>query len=290
MSVGFSTIMITCLHGLVYGVLIFLVASGLSIVFGMMGVLNLAHASFYMLGAYMGYSVLTLTQNFWLSLLIAPVLAAAAGSITEHFLLRPVHAAGHLFELLLTIGLSLVILEAVKWLWGTEPLPVAVPPSLSGTVQILDSTYPVYRLFIFLFGLGVLFALAAVLYKTNLGMIVRAAISDPEMVSSLGTDTPLVFNLVFALGTGLAGLAGVIAGPILGIYPGMALAVGMDAFVVVVVGGLGSLFGAVLASFLIGEIQSFGVLLFPQFSLILMFLIMAIVLSIKPQGLFGEKG
>lgn len=290
MTLDLTTILITCLHGLIYGVLIFLVSSGLSIVFGMMGILNLAHASFYMLGAYLGYSVLGITGNFWLSLVIGPLLAAAAGSVTQRFLLRPVHEAGHLFELLLTIGLSLVILEVVKWGWGTEPLPVKIPPSLSGSVQILGSTYPIYRLFVFFFGLAVLGALALVLFKTNLGMIVRAAITDPVMVSALGTDTPLVFNMVFSLGVGLAGLAGVIAGPILGIYPGMAASVGMDVFVVVVVGGLGSLLGAVVASFLIGELQSFGVLLFPQFSLILIFLIMAVVLSIKPQGLFGEKG
>jgi branched-chain amino acid transport system permease protein len=286
----FSTIVITALHGLVYSVLMFLVASGLSIVFGMIGVLNLAHASFYMLGAYLGYSVLVFTGNFWVSLILGPLLAAAAGSLTEYFLIRPIHAHGHLFELLLTIGLSLVILEVVKWGWGTEPLPVKVPALLSGTVQIVGSTYPVYRLFILFFGLAVTGGLALVLFKTNLGMIVRAAITKPVMVSALGTNTTLVFNLVFALGTGLAGLAGVIAGPILGIYPGMAQVVGMDAFVVVVVGGLGSLGGAVLAAFLIGMIQSFGVFLFEEFSLVLIFLIMAVVLCIKPQGLFGEKG
>ncbi len=290
MALDLSTIMITCLHGLVYGVLIFLVASGLSIVFGMMGVLNLAHASFYMLGAYIGYSVLGITGNFWLSLVLGPLAAAAAGSLTQRFLLRPVHAAGHLFELLLTIGLALVILEVVKWGWGTEPLATKIPAALEGSVQILGSTYPLYRLFVFVFGLAVLGVLALVLFKTSLGMIVRAAITDPVMVSALGTDTPMVFNAVFALGTGLAGLAGVIAGPILGIYPGMAQVVAIDAFVVVVVGGLGSLLGAVVASFLIGELQSFGVLLFPEFSLILIFLIMAVVLCIKPQGLFGEKG
>jgi branched-chain amino acid transport system permease protein len=290
MEFDLSTIMITGLHGLVYGVLLFLVASGLSIVFGMMGVLNLAHASFYMLGAYIGYSVLGITGNFWLSLVLGPLAAAAAGSLTQRFLLRPLREAGHLFELLLTIGLSLVILEVVKWGWGTEPLPIRIPPVLDGSMQIFGSTYPVYRLFVFFFGLAVLGSLALVLFKTNLGMIVRAAITDPVMVSALGTDTPMVFNTVFALGTGLAGLAGVIAGPILGIYPGMAQVVAIDAFVVVVVGGLGSLLGAIVASFMIGELQSFGVLFFPEFSLILIFLIMAVVLCIKPRGLFGEKG
>ena len=290
MPLDFSTFLIICLHGLVYGVLIFLVASGLSIVFGMMGVLNLAHASFYMLGAYIGITVVRMTDNFWLALIIAPILAAAAGSAAQHFLLRPLRNAGHLFELIITVGLSFVMLESVKWVWGTEPVAVSVPAALSGSLEILGSTYPVYRLFVFCFGLAVLGVLALILYKTSLGMIVRAAITNPVMVNALGTNTPLVFNMVFALGTGLAGVAGVIAGPILGIYPGMALAVGMDVFVVVVVGGLGSLVGAIIASFLIGELQSFGVFFFPEFSIILIFLIMAVVLSIRPQGLFGEKG
>jgi branched-chain amino acid transport system permease protein len=165
-----------------------------------------------------------------------------------------------------------------------------VPDYLSGSVQILIFTYPAYRLFIFGFGLAVIIGLAIILTNTNLGMIVRAAISDAEMVSSLGIDTPLTFNLVFSLGTGLAGLAGVIAGPLFMVYPGMATAVGMSAFVVVAIGGLGSLKGAVLASFFIGQMQSFGVLLVPQFSLVLIFLLMAAVLIIRPQGLFGEKG
>jgi branched-chain amino acid transport system permease protein len=290
MPLDVSTYLIICLHGLVYGVLIFLVASGLSIVFGMMGVLNLAHASFYMLGAYIGISVLRMTDSFWLALIIAPILSAAAGSLTQHFLLRPLRNAGHLFELIITVGLSFVILETVKWVWGTEPMSVSVPALLSGSIQILGATYPVYRLFVFFFGLMVLGILALILYKTSLGMIVRAAITNPVMVNALGTNTPLVFNMVFALGTGLAGIAGVIAGPILGIYPGMALSVGMDVFVVVVVGGLGSLLGAIVASFMIGELQSFGVFFFPEFSLILIFLVMAVVLSIRPQGLFGEKG
>jgi branched-chain amino acid transport system permease protein len=169
-------------------------------------------------------------------------------------------------------------------------MPVPVPQVLSGSVEILGSTYPVYRLFVFFFGLAVLGGLSLVLYRTSLGMIVRAAITDPITVSALGTNTTLVFNTVFSLGAGLAGLAGVIAGPILGIYPGMAQVVGMDVFVVVVVGGLGSLVGAVVSSFLIGELQSFGVFFFPEFSLILIFLLMAVVLILKPQGLFGEKG
>ena len=286
----FNTIMISFIHGLVYGILMFLIASGLTIVFGMMGVLNLAHASFYMFGGYFGATLLSLTNNFWLSLIFAPILTAATGSLTERFLIRPIHSAGPIFELLLTIGLSLVMLEIVKCGWGTEPQPMPIPTVLSGSVKILGSPYPVYRLFMFGLGLAVILGLTIILTKTNLGMIVRAAISDAEMVSSLGVNTPLTFNFVFALGAGLAGIAGVIAGPLLMIYPGMAAAIGMSAFVVVAIGGLGSLSGAVLSSFLIGQLQSFGVLLVPKFSLVLIFLLMAIVLGMKPQGLFGEKG
>jgi branched-chain amino acid transport system permease protein len=290
MEATLNTILIFFIHGLVYGILMFLIASGLTIIFGMMGILNLAHASFYMFGAYFGAALLSWTNLFWLSLILAPLLTAAMGSLTERFLIRPIHSAGLIFELLLTIGLSLVMLEIVKWVWGTERQSMPVPDYLSGSVQILIFTYPAYRLFIFGFGLAVIIGLAIILTKTNLGMIVRAAISDAEMVSSLGIDTPLTFNLVFSLGTGLAGLAGVIAGPLFMVYPGMATAVGMSAFVVVAIGGLGSLKGAVLASFFIGQMQSFGVLLVPQFSLVLIFLLMAAVLIIRPQGLFGEKG
>jgi len=277
------------LHGLAYGMLLFLVASGLTLVFGMMGILNLAHASFFMLSAYFCYSVLLVTGNFWLSLLLAPVVAAFFGILVERFLLRRVHAQGHIGELLLTLGVMLVILEGVKAFWGTESLIISVPPSLSGLVSIGTIRYPLYRLFIILLSIFVLGFMVVILFKTRLGKIVQAAVSNANMVSALGINTPVVFMLVFGIGTWLAGVAGVAAAPLLTVFPGMADQMGMDAFVVVVVGGLGSLGGAFLASLLIGELNAFGVQFIPRLAPVLMFTFMAIVLAIKPTGFFGER-
>ena len=277
------------LHGLAYGMLLFLVSSGLTLVFGMMGVLNLAHASFFMLSAYFCFTVLQLSGNFWLSLLFAPVAAAFCGILVERFLLRRVRVQGHIAELLLTLGVMLVILEAVKAFWGTESLIISVPPSLSGLVSLGGIRYPLYRLFIIILSVVVLGIMALILFKTRLGKIVQAAVSNPNMVSALGINTPLVFMLVFGIGTWLAGIAGVAAAPLLTVFPGMADQIGMNAFVVVVIGGLGSLGGAFLASLMIGELNAFGVQFIPRLAPILMFTFMAIVLVIKPTGFFGER-
>jgi len=285
-----STLVIQILHGLAYGMLLFLVASGLTLVFGMMSVLNLAHASFYMLGAYFSYQMLKWIGNFWIGLLVCPILVAMLGILMERFLLRRVHAGGHVQEFVLTAGIAFVIMESVKWIWGTEPLPVPIPAVLSGSVMVMGSVYPVYRLFILFFSIGILGLMAYILLKTRLGITVRAAVSDRDMVSALGTNTPFVFMLVMGIGTWLAGVAGVIAGPFISTYPGMAGEILVDCFVVTVTGGLGSLMGAVLASFIIGQISSFGILLIPRFAIVFAFLLMAIVLIIKPSGLFGEKG
>ena len=189
-----STIVIQILHGLAYGMLLFLVASGLTLVFGMMSVLNLAHASFYMLGAYFSYQMLKWVGNFWVGLLICPLLVAILGIMMERFLLRRVHAGGHVQEFVLTAGIAFVAMEAVKWIWGTEPLPVPIPPALSGSVNIMGNVYPAYRLFILFFSLVVLAFMAYILLKTRLGITVRAAVTDRDMVSALGTNTPRGFH------------------------------------------------------------------------------------------------
>jgi branched-chain amino acid transport system permease protein len=284
-----STIVIQMLHGLAYGMLLFLVASGLTLVFGMMNVLNIAHASFYMLGAYFSYQMLEMVGNFWVGLVVCPLLVGLLGVFMERFLLRRVHAGGHVQEFVITFGILFVINELVKWIWGTAPLPVPIPPALSGSVMIMGNVYPVYRLFILFFSLGILIFLAFILMKTRLGITVRAAVSDRDMVSALGTNTPRVFMLVMGIGTWLAGLAGVIAGPFISTYPGMALEILVDCFIVTVTGGLGSLLGAVVASFLIGQLSSFGILFIPRFAIVFAFLLMAVVLIIKPSGLFGGK-
>lgn len=277
------------IHGLAYGMLLFLVASGLTMIFGMMGILNIAHASFAMLSAYFCYQVLLMTENFWVALLVAPVVAGICGVLTERFLLRTVHKYGHIAELLITVGIMAVILELVKLFWGTESLVVKIPESLSGLVNVAGLIYPIYRLFIIGLSVVVLGFMALILFKTRLGKIVRAAVSDADMVSALGINTPLVFMLVFGIGIWLAGIAGAVAGPLLTVFPGMADQLGMDAFVVVVVGGFGSLGGAFIVALLLGELNAYGIQFIPRLAPVLMFAFMAIVLAFKPMGLFGER-
>jgi branched-chain amino acid transport system permease protein len=277
------------IHGLAYGMLLFLVASGLTMIFGMMGILNIAHASFAMLSAYFCYQVLLMTGNFWVGLLVAPVIAGICGILTERFLLRTVHQQGHLAELLITVGIMMVILEGVKVGWGSESLVVKIPQSLSGLVNFAGLTYPIYRLFVIGLSIVILGIMALILFKTRLGKIVRAAVSDADMVSALGINTPLVFMLVFGIGIWLAGVAGAVAGPLLTVFPGMADQLGMDAFVVVVVGGFGSLLGAFIVALFLGELNAYGIQFIPRLAPVLMFAFMALVLAFKPMGLFGER-
>ena len=277
------------IHGLAYGMLLFLVSSGLTMIFGMMGILNIAHASFFMLAGYFCYTVMTLTDNFWLALLVAPVVAGIFGILTERFLLRTVHKQGHLAELLITVGIMIFIVEIVKLFWGTESLVVKIPQSLSGLVNFAGLTYPIYRLFVIGLSVVVLGFMALILLKTRLGKIVRAAVSDADMVSALGINTPLVFMLVFGIGIWLAGVAGAVAGPLLTVFPGMADQWGMDAFVVVVVGGFGSLLGAFIVALFLGELNAYGIQFIPRLAPVLMFAFMALVLAFKPMGLFGER-
>jgi branched-chain amino acid transport system permease protein len=284
-----SEVSVFFLHGLAYAGLLFLVSAGLTLVFGMMNVLNFAHAAMYMLGAYFSFTLLHVTGEFWLCLIVCPLLLFIIGALVERFLLRRVHVYGHLHELLLTFGLAYIITELVKLIWGNFPLAVNIGGFLGTTVQLFGVIYPVYRIFIFVCAILVGTVMALVLFRTRLGIILRAAVNDSEMVNALGFNVPLVFTGVFAFGAALSGLAGVIAGPLLTTYPGMAHEILIDAFVVIVVGGFGSLGGAVVASLLIGELQSFGVLLFPKLSLALVYMLMAAVLIIKPSGLFGEK-
>ncbi|MFH2130981.1 MAG: branched-chain amino acid ABC transporter permease [bacterium] len=277
------------LHGLAYGMLLFLLASGLTLIFGMMGILNLAHAAFFMLSAYISYQVLASTGNFWAALIIAPIAVAILGIGLDHFFLRRIHAQGFVGELLLTLGVAVIISEGVQVIWGTENLPFPVPEQLQGMVLVFGIEYPVYRLFVIGLAVAVLTMLALILYRTRLGMIVRAAVSDSEMVDSLGVNVPLVFMTVFGIGTWLAGVAGVAIAPILSVFLGLGDQVGMDAFIVVVTGGFGSLMGAFVVSLIFGLMNSFGIQFISQFAPLLMYIFMALVLAARPMGLFGER-
>ena len=280
---------VQALHGLVYGMLLFLVASGLTLVLGMMGVLNLAHASFYMLGAYFAYSVTIYSGSFWLSLLISPILVGALGLLIERFLIRKTYKGGHQLQLLLTFGLFFILNEFVRIVWGSGLLTVETPSILAWSIPFWGIAYPVYRLFILTFAVLVLVVMSLILARTRVGIIIRAAVSDSEMVEALGNNVPSVFLLVFGGGAALAGLAGVIAAPFLSVYLNMGGDALMDCFVVIVVGGFGSLRGALIASLMIGQLQSFGILFIPQFAMVFQFLLMAVILIVKPTGLLGEK-
>jgi branched-chain amino acid transport system permease protein len=281
---------IQLVNGLSYGLLLFMITSGLSLVFGIMGVLNLAHGSMYMLGAYLAFTITnSITPNFWLALLIAPVLVALISLILEVGLLRPTYHLGHLSQVLLTFGLAYILHDLTKWLWGSDVHMLMPPPSLSGSVELFGQTFPSYRLGVMFFGLLVAFLLWMLQEKTRWGAIVRAGLSNKEMVSGLGINIKLVFTLIFTLGGILAGMGGVVAGPILGLFPGMEFDILILALVVLVVGGLGSITGTLVASLTIGLVDTFGRVLFPEVSLFIIFGLMAFVLIFKPNGLLGKQ-
>jgi branched-chain amino acid transport system permease protein len=236
------------------------------------------------------YTTVQATGSFWLSLLVAPSVIGLLGAAVERWLLRRTHAFGHAYELLLTFGLFFMISEGVRWIWGSNPLQVPIPAGLTGSVPFVGSQYPLYRLFILAASSVICVGMALVLLRTRIGIIIRSAVSDAAMVGALGINTPLVSTAVFAAGAALAAVAGVIAAPFLQADLSMGATILVDTFVVIVIGGFGSLSGALLASLMIGELQSFGIMWFAEFALVFQFLLMAVVLILRPQGLFGEKG
>lgn len=250
---------ISLLDGISYGLLLFMLSSGLTLIFSMMGVLNFAHASFYMLGAYFAYTV-GRWVGYFPALVIAPVLVGVIGALFEKYALRRVHRFGHVAELLITFGLSFIVLEVVQLVWGTSSVDYRVPPVLSGPLfTVYGTQFPIYRGFMMLVALLMLLALWIVLRRTRIGLVIQASLTHPETVEALGHNVPRVFMLVFGGGTALAALAGVIGGNAFVTEPGMAATVGSVIFVVVVVGGMGSLAGAFIASLAIGIIQTFAV-------------------------------
>jgi branched-chain amino acid transport system permease protein len=282
---------LSLLNGISYGLLLFMLSSGLTLIFSMMGVLNFAHASFYMLGAYFGYS-LTAVLGFWPALLLAPLLVGLLGAAFERYGLRRVHRLGHIPELLITFGLSYLIQELVPLVWGRSSVDYRVPLALDGPLlTVLGTQFPLYRAFMMLVALGVFGALGLLLTRTRIGLVIQAALTHPEMVEALGHNVPRVFMLVFGGGCALAGLAGVLGGNAFVTEPGMALSVGGIVFVVVVVGGLGSLAGAFLASLLIGVLQTFAVAMdsFSRVAPILPYGLLVLVLIFRPKGLLGTR-
>ncbi len=282
----FYSLLIQLLNAVQYGLLLFLVASGLTLIFGIMGIINLAHGSFYMIGAYLAFSLASLTGSLLWAVLLGTVLSVALGLFLEWALFSRFYKRDHLEQVLLTYGLILVFEELRSLLLGNDVHGVAVPAALSASIPLTDTlSYPVYRLFMS----GVCLVLAAGLYlviqRTRVGMMIRAGSSNREMVQSLGLNINLVYRLVFALGVALASLAGMIAAPASSVYPGMGTQVLIICFVVVVIGGIGSVWGAMLAALLIGLVDTFGKVFLPSVSGLLVYLLMAVILLWRPEGL-----
>ena len=285
-----ATLLAQVFTGLVLGMIYVLLAIGLSLIFGLMTVVNFAHGALYMLGAYLGVFVLTYTKSFWVALIVAPPMVGALGLLMERFLIRRLYGRSPDDPLLLTFGLSLILVEGVKVLWGKIGLTLDPPRALAGAVDLGFMAFPTYRLFLIGITVAVLIGLYFFLGRTNIGLIIRAGSRDPLMVRALGIDLGRVWLVVFGIGTALAGLAGILAGPMRGAYAEMGVTMVIESFVVIVVGGMGSLLGAVVAGLLIGQVVGLTTLFVPKAAEIMVFVVMAVVLLVRPSGLFGEAG
>jgi branched-chain amino acid transport system permease protein len=274
--------------GVALGAILVITALGLSIIFGMLGVVNFAHGALFMVGAYAGLWVASLTGSFWWGLLVAPILIGMFGMLIEYFLIRPLYGRSIDDPLLLTFGLSYILVEGVRIVFGSDGIPFPTPTLLTGVVDLGVGFFPIYRIFV----VGIVFFVVMLLWlgleKTKFGLIVRAGARDPTMMKVLGVDISKVWLLVFGLGVGLASLGGVLSGPMRSVNPEMGALVLAEAFVVTVIGGLGSLVGSIIAGLLVGVVISMTALFAPEMATIVMFALMAIVLLIRPQGLFGK--
>jgi len=278
------------LNGLQLAMLLFLLSVGLSVVFGLMNFINLAHGTIFMLGAYAGWTAAQLTGSYWTALAIGPLAAAAIGALLYALLFRRLLGASPLKQVLVTFGLIFIGYDVVRLVWGDYALALAEPRWLAGQIDLFGAAYPTYRLFVILLGLAVAALLHLGLERTRLGAIVRAGVDDRVMVSSLGIDVDRAFFVVFALGCGLAGLAGVIAAPVMSVSPEIDMSVLILTLVVVVVGGPGSLKGAFAGALVIGFADTFGQVFLPEFSAMLIYAVMAAVLLFLPAGLVPVRG
>jgi len=283
-----STVLIQTMNGLQYGLLLFLIASGLTLIFGIMHIINLAHGALYMVGAYLAFWATSITGNLFLAILLALPLAALFGVVIERCLMRILYKREHLDQVLMTFGLILVIDSLRSIAWGNDVHSVPIPEILAGSIQLTENLeYPVYRLFIS--GVCVLVALSMywILQRTRLGIIIRGGASNREMVQGLGINIKAIYTLVFAAGAALTAFAGMIAAPVSSVYPGMGNQILIIAFVVVVIGGLGSIRGAFLGALLVGLTATWGAVLVPEYAGMAIYMLMAVVLLFKPRGLFA---
>lgn len=284
-----SFFLIQLLNGLQYGLLLFLVASGLTLVFGIMGIINLAHGSFYMVGAYLAFSLSSLSGNLLIAIVLGIVLSVVLGIVLERLLFQYLYHRDHLYQVLLTYGLILVFEELRSIIWGNDVHGVPVPEMLNFSLPLTETlSYPVYRLAISGACLAVALGMFLLIQKTRLGMMIRAGSSNREMVQSLGVNIKLIYTLVFALGVALAAFAGMLAAPVSSVFPNMGAGVLIISFVVVVIGGIGSVRGALFAAILIGMAETFGTVFVPEFAGATVYVLMALVLLWRPEGLFRK--
>ena len=282
-------LIVQTLNGLQLSMLLFLLSIGLSVVFGMMNFINLAHGTLYMVGAYLALSTVRWFDSYWVALILAPLGVALIGALFYAVLLRHMQRQSPMRQVLVTFGLIFVGFDAVRMIWGVLPHTIPIPEVLDGRVHVLGEVYPAYRLFIIGIGLAVLAALYFGLERTRLGAIVRAGVDDRTMVAALGINVERAFFLVFCLGCWLAGLAGVVSAPVFSIFPGMDMSILILTLIVVVVGGPGSLKGALIGSLVIGMVDTYGQVVAPEFARVTIYALMAVVLLVRPHGLFPVR-
>lgn len=280
------------LGGVTTAMFLFLIASGLSLIFGVLRVLNFAHGSFYMIGAYLAWQIMHLIGpgpgSFWIATLGAALAVGLLGALVERLLLRHLYPREELYQLLFTYALVLVLADATKLIWGTQQLSVSRPASLGGAIEVFGAVLPTYNLFIMILGPSIAFGLWLLLHRSSIGRMVRAAALDREMLGALGGDVGRLYTGMFAVGSFLAGLGGALVTPVRTIAPGMDVEIIVEAFIVVVIGGLGSLWGTLIGALIYGQFLSFGILVFPRFSIFAVFALMAIILIVRPWGLMGR--
>ena len=278
---------IQSLNSLALGGVLFTLAAGFSLIFGLMRIANLSHGAYFMFGAYLGLALLDKGYGFWTAALAGALGVGLLGGLVERVILRRL-AGNSLGQVLATLGVAFVIADGSLWLWGGDPRPVSAPELLSGGVQLFGMTFPLYRLAVVVMSVLIALGLWLLLDKTRLGVMIRASVDDRQMAQGVGVPATRLFTIVFCLGAALAGLGGVLAAPILSVYPGLDADMLPLAMVVVILGGLGSLAGAFVGSFIIGFIYSFGQVLFPDLAYIILFLPMVLILAVRPRGLFGR--
>jgi branched-chain amino acid transport system permease protein len=279
--------LVLTINSIAMGGLLFLLAAGLSLIFGLMRIPNLMHGSFFMLGAYVGVSFLRFGAQFWLAAILAGVVLAAIGALIERLLLRRL-AGQPLAQVLVTLGLSLIVADVCLISWGGDPISVNAPAALSGGLTVFGALFPTYRLVVLLAAVVIAVLLWLMIDRTRLGAMIRAGVDDQAMARAVGIPVPRLFSIVFSLGAGLAGFGGIIGAPILSVYPGLDNDMLPLSLIVVILGGTGSLLGAFIGSFVIGFLYNFGQVMFPALAYVILFLPMLIVLVVRPQGLFGK--